>query len=79
MTVLLYTASALQLCKPIESSCRRRSHSGFVETPGLAEGCSARVDQPLNYLEKLFYSTCGVQVEVVPVDGTDRHLAAVET
>eukprot|EP01043_Picozoa_sp_COSAG02_P060942 COSAG02_NODE_8073_length_2720_cov_12.818008_3_plen_59_part_00 len=38
-----------------------------------------RVDQPLNYLEKLFFSTCGVKVEVVPVDGTNSDLATTET
>lgn len=32
------------------------------------EGCRLRVDQPLNFLEKLFCATCGVQVDVVPVD-----------
>lgn len=53
-----HTVRMLPACLP---AC---SHSSFVEQPGLAEDCSLIVDQPLNYLEKLFCSTCGVKVEV---------------
>ena len=74
----MYTGGALQLCELFESACHRRRNSGFVEAPGLAEECTAWVDQPLNYLEKLFYSTCGVRVEVVPVDGSDVAAAQIE-